>query len=149
MVVSSLQHQLLFHVSCRWWGKHHGCPSMNLFLSTSAHHPGTIFRNLVKYLETCMPQWQVSSLSIVGFHQWPLIERLYQVFDFKNPYSHLGECTEIPWGSLTSMMISLTLVNSIHQGMVIKWFLPCSTSRHLFTWLGSYCLGIGMNTLSG
>ena len=32
MVVSSLQNQLLFHVSCRWWGKHHGPPLTSLFL---------------------------------------------------------------------------------------------------------------------
>ena len=28
------------------------------------------------------------------------------------------------------MVISLTLVNSLHHWLVIKWFLPCSTSRH-------------------
>ena len=27
------------------------------------------------YLGTCMPQWKVSSLSILGFHYWPLIRR--------------------------------------------------------------------------
>jgi len=31
--------------------------------------------------------------------------------------------------------------------LVIKWFLPCLTSIHLFTWLESYCFRIRMNTL--
>jgi hypothetical protein len=30
-------------------------------------------------------------------------------------YSHLLDCTGVPWGSLTSLMISLSLVNSFHQ----------------------------------
>ena len=40
------------------------------------------------------------------------------------------------------MVISLALVNNIHQLMVINWFLPCSTSKNLFTWLESYRLGL-------
>ena len=48
----------------------------------------------------------------------------------QNIYSHLRECTKIPWESLTSMVISLALVNSWHQWLVIKWFLPCLTSRN-------------------
>ena len=66
----------------------------------------------------------------------------------QNFYSHLGECIEIPWGSLTLMVFSLPLFNSIHQWLVIKWFLPCLTSRHLFTWLESYRLGFGMKDLA-
>ena len=45
-------------------------------------------------------------------------------------YSHMEECTKIPWESLTSMVISFTLVNSLHKWLVIKWFIPCSTSRN-------------------
>lgn len=29
-------------------------------------------------------------------------------------------------------------VNGLHYWPVIRWFLPCSTSTHLFTWLDSY-----------
>ena len=36
------------------------------------------------YLGTCMPQWQVSSLSTMGFHYWPLIGRFHRVFDFNS-----------------------------------------------------------------
>ena len=58
MIISSLQNQVLFHVSCRWWGKHHGPPSTSLFLSTSTHHLGIFgLRNQFKYLEAYMPQW--------------------------------------------------------------------------------------------
>ena len=60
----------------------------------------------------------------------------------QNIYLHLGECTDITWGLLTLMVISLALVNSIHQWLVIKSFLPCSTSKNLFTWLESYRLGL-------
>ena len=45
-------------------------------------------------------------------------------------YSHLMICTRVSWESLTSMVISLTLIHNLHQWLVIKWFLPCSTSRH-------------------
>ena len=45
-------------------------------------------------------------------------------------YSHSVDCTRIPWESLTSMVISLALINSSHHWSVIKWFLPCSTSEH-------------------
>ena len=38
------------------------------------------------------------------------------------------DCTAIPRGSLTLLVVSLAL-NVIHQWLVIKWFLPCSTSR--------------------
>ena len=53
-----------------------GTHVMSLFLLTSAHYPGIRPRNLEKYLEACMPQWQVSLLSTVSFHHWPLIEIL-------------------------------------------------------------------------
>ena len=42
----STSHHNLYYVACRWWGKHHGPPSTNLFLSTPTHHPGRRSRNL-------------------------------------------------------------------------------------------------------
>ena len=45
-------------------------------------------------------------------------------------YSHSVDCTRVPWESLTSMVISLALVNSSHHWSVINWFLPCSNSDH-------------------
>ena len=43
---------------------------------------------------------------------------------------HLVDFTSVPWESLTLMVISLALVNGSHHWLVIKWFLPCSTSNH-------------------
>ena len=45
----------MFWVSCCRCGAHHGPPSMRLFPSTSAHHPGNSLRNNIWYLEICMP----------------------------------------------------------------------------------------------
>ena len=45
MVTSYSNSITLFRVSCRWCGIHHGPPSMRLFLSTPAHHPGNSLRN--------------------------------------------------------------------------------------------------------
>ena len=45
-------------------------------------------------------------------------------------YSHSGDCTRVPWESLTSMVMSLSLVNGSHNWPVIKWFLLCSNSNH-------------------
>jgi hypothetical protein len=50
-------------------------------------------------------------------------------------YSHSLECTRVPWESLTSLVISLALVNDLPQGLVIKWFLPCLKSKHVFTYV--------------
>ena len=49
--------QMFFLVSCHLWGNHHGPLVTILFLSTSAHYPRIRLRNLVKYLEACMPQF--------------------------------------------------------------------------------------------
>ena len=37
----------MFQVLCRWCGTHHGLPSMRLFSSTSAPHPGNSIRNKI------------------------------------------------------------------------------------------------------
>jgi hypothetical protein len=68
------------------------------------------------------------------------------MFDFGS-FSHSLDCTRVPWESLTSLVISLALVNDLPHWSVIKWFLPCSTSKHLFTWLDSYYIRIGTKTL--
>jgi hypothetical protein len=46
-------------------------------------------------------------------------------------------------------MISLALVNGLPHWPVIRWFLPCSTPKHLFAWSDSYHVGITMKTLGG
>ena len=59
-----------------------------------------------------------------------LLNHATKSFRHQDIYSHLVDCTRVPWESLTSMMISLALVNSSHHWPVIKWFLPCSTLDH-------------------
>ena len=71
-------------------------------------------------------------------YDWNILSSVW----IQNIYSHLEEFTYIPWRSLTLMMIFHALVNSLHQWLVIKWFLPCLMSKHIFTWLGSYQLGL-------
>jgi len=103
-----------------------------------------------------MPQCQVSLFSTMGLYHWPLIEIFHQVLKFNSlihtrwiVLGYLG-CHWHHWWwiqSLTSLMISLTLVNDIHYWLIVKWFLPCLTSRNLFTWLKSYHFGIRMKTL--
>ena len=61
-VCAQLFHQtnLLWPVSCRRCGIHHGPPSTDLFLSTSDHYPGIKSRDHPQYLRACRPHWQVS-----------------------------------------------------------------------------------------
>ena len=44
----------------------------------------------------------------------------------------------ILWGPLTLLVVTITLVNNSHYLLVIKWFLPCSNSTNLFTWIELY-----------
>ena len=137
MVVSSLQNQILFHVSCQWWGKHHGPISTGLFVSNPTHTPGISIRNkeVPGDLYTSMPYLlsfnnRFTSLTFDRKIQ-PSVRR--QII-----YSHSEECTGVSWESSTLMVISLALVNVFHHWLIIKWFLPCLTSRCLFAWLESY-----------
>jgi hypothetical protein len=45
------------------------------------------------------------------------------------------------------MVISLALVNGSHHEPIIKWFLPCSTSTPIITWLDLYLGMKEMKTL--
>ena len=76
----------LLLISCHWWGIHQGLPVTSLVLSTSAHYPELRLRNhLVPWsLHASMESF---SLSTVGLHHWPLIERFHRVFDI-NSFMH-------------------------------------------------------------
>ena len=137
MVTSYSNSRTLFQVSFRWCRIHHGPPSMRLFLSNSTHHLGISLRKKVVpwYLSTLMTYFlyfnnRLTSLTF-DLNIQPSVRN-------QNIYSHSEECTGVPWGSLTSMVISLALVNGFHHWPVIKWFLPCSTWRHVITWIESY-----------
>ena len=128
-VLSCLLQNIFDCVSCRWWGIHHGPPLMSLFLLTSTSHLGIRLRNQENYLGPTflnghLPCFQHDFTSLALDWNISLSVQL-QVL-----YSHSMVCIEIPWESLTSMVISLTLVNILHHWIVIKWFLPCLTSRH-------------------
>ena len=75
--------QTLLLISCHWWGIHQGPPVTSLVPSTSAHYPGLRLRNhLVPWsLHASMASF---SLSTVGLHYWPLIERFRRVFDISS-----------------------------------------------------------------
>ena len=111
--LSSLLQNIYDCISCQWWGIHHGPPWMSLFLSTSTPYPGIRLRNQVKYLgHACLygrlPRFQHGFTSLT--FDWNISSSVrIQVL-----YSHSMVCTEIPSESLTSMVISLTLVNSLH-----------------------------------
>ena len=55
---------------------------------------------------------------------------IQQIVRYQIIYSHSRDCTRVPWESLTSLVISLALINGCHHWPIIKWFLPCSTSKH-------------------
>ena len=129
MVTSYSNSRTLFRVLCHLCGIHHGPPSTRLFLSTSAHHPGNSLRNKFSTLRSvCLndrfshSQQRFTSLT---FDQENRLGVQHQ-----DTYSHSVDCTRVPWESLTLMVISLALVNGSHHWLVIKWFLPCSTSDH-------------------
>jgi hypothetical protein len=72
-----------------------------------------------------------------GFTSLTLDRKILSTVRLQLIHSHSMDCTRVPWGSLTSMVISLVLVNGFINDRVIKWFLPCSTSTHVITWLDS------------
>ena len=112
-LLSGLLQNIFDRVSCRWWGIHHGPPSTSLFLSTSTPYPRIGLRNQDKYLgPTCLNH------RLLRFqHVFTSLNLDWNILPSVRPhvlYSHLGGCTKICWESLTSMVISLTLVNNLH-----------------------------------
>ena len=73
----------MFRVLCHRCGTHHGPPSMRLFPSALAHHPGTSLRN-----KNLVP-WDLYALMKyalaldIGSHHRPLIDRVDWVFDIR------------------------------------------------------------------
>ena len=84
-----------------------------------------------------MPQWQVSH-----FRQQVYINGL-QLRDFTwclmpSPFSHHVNCTVVPWGSLSLLVIPLAPINSSHHWLVIRRCLSMFDSRTFFTWIDLY-----------
>jgi hypothetical protein len=87
---------------------------MSLFLSNSTHYPRIILRNhLVPWnLHASMASFLSfinGFTSLVPDCKIPLSVRIQLI------NSHSLDCTRVTWGSLTLMVISLALVNVIHQ----------------------------------
>ena len=138
--------QNMLLISCHWWGIHQGPPVMSFVPSISTHYPESRLRNyLVPWsLHASMAgflAFDSGFTSLTPDRKIPLDVRLQLI------YSHSLECTMVPWESLLSLVIYLEVFNDINEWLVIKWFLPCLTSSHLFTWLDSYCIGIEMKIL--
>lgn len=53
-------------------------------------------------------------------------------------YSHHANCTAIPWGSLSLLVIPLALVNGLPHWPVIKWCLSMFDLTTFLTWIGLY-----------
>ena len=129
MVTTYSTFQNFFLVLCHRCGIHHGPPLTRLFLLTSAHHPGNSLRNKFSTLRSVHLNDRFSHSQ----HRFTSL-----TFDRQNRlgvrhqdiYSHSVDCTRVPQESLTSMVISLALLNGSHHWLVIKWFLPCLTSEH-------------------
>jgi hypothetical protein len=62
-----------------------------------------------------MPQWQGFFSFDSGFTSLTPDRKIPSSVRLQLIYSHLMDCTTVPWESLTSMVISLTLVNGLHQ----------------------------------
>ena len=77
-ILLSLSYGYLIHIIpklcsefCVIDGIHHGPPSMRIFLSTSAHHPGNSLRNKFSTLRSVCLNDKFSLIDI-GSHHWPL-----------------------------------------------------------------------------
>ena len=103
--------QTLLLISCHWWGIHQGPPVTSFVPLTSAHYPESRLRNY-------LVPWSLHA-SMAGFLAFdsgftsltPDRKILSDVW-LQLIYSHSMGFTIVPWESLTSMVISLALVNS-------------------------------------
>jgi hypothetical protein len=85
----------------------------SIFLSTSAHYPGTRLRDH-------LVPWSLHA-SMAGFFAFnsgfTSLDPNWKIpsnFQLQIIHSHSLDCTRVPWESLTSMVISLALVNGFH-----------------------------------
>jgi len=76
-----------------------------------------------QYLEACMPQWQVLSLTIMGIHQCPLIIRSCKWLDISTSIRTSQDVLGYLGTHWHQWWVCLALVNAIHQWPVIQWFL--------------------------
>ncbi len=126
----------LVHVLSQWWGKHHGPPSTGLLLSTTSRFPRVWLRNRLVPL-ICSHHWQVSLFPSVDLHHWSSGQNILSGVRCQLIHLNSVKCIIVSWRPSILMVVLLTLVNGSHHWPVIKWFLPCSVSTHLFTCIES------------
>ena len=84
-----------------------------------------------------MPRWQVShcrrQVYINGLRL-----RDFVWCSTPSPFSHHVNCTVVPWGSLSLLVIPLMPVNSLHHWLVIRRCLSMFDSKTFFTWIELY-----------
>jgi hypothetical protein len=85
----------------------------SLFLSTSTHYPGKRLRN---HLVPWSPHASMVGFLAFknGFISFPPNWKIPSSVRIKLINSHSLDCTRLPWDSLTSMVIFLTLVDGFH-----------------------------------
>ena len=84
-----------------------------------------------------MPQWQVSHFRRQVYING-LRPRDFAWCSTPSPFSHHENCTVVPWGSLSLLVIPLAPVNSLHHWLVIRRCLSMFNSRTFFTWIDLY-----------
>ena len=102
--------QNLLLISCHWWGIHQGPPVTSFVPLNSTHYPETrLINSLVPWslhaLMTGFVAFDSGFTSLTTDRKIPSNVRLRLI------HSHSMDCTRVPWESLTSMVISLALVN--------------------------------------
>jgi len=117
------------HFFC-WWGIHQGPPTMSHFLLRSTHYLRSWLRNNPSVpwcLHTSMTSFFTlgERFTSLDFDRHILCRvRLHLI------HSHHMDCNAVPWGPLTSSVVSLTYVDELNHWMIIRWCLPCSTPTH-------------------
>ena len=115
--VQSNLHHTLFHLQnlllilCHWWGIHWGPPVTSFVPLTPAHYLETRLRNsLVPWnLHASMASFLTFDS---GFTSLIPDQKISSNVRLQLTHSHSMDCTTVPWESLTSMVISLALINS-------------------------------------
>jgi hypothetical protein len=86
----------------------------SLVPSTSAHYPGLRLRNCFSTLELACLNGKFLTFDS-GFTSLTPDREIPSSVRHQLIYSQSMDCTIVPWESFTLMVISLALVNGIHQ----------------------------------
>ena len=108
------------------------------FLSTSAHYPRSWSRNTpFSTLKLACPNVKFLTSSD-RFTSMAFNRKILRGVRRQVLYSHHVNCTTVPWGSLSLLVIPLALDNSLHHWLIIRCCLSMFNSRTSFTWIDLY-----------